>query len=58
MSDAEELVRARWTPSVRYPGRWDGPCLKLKGVPQKRALEIARRDARRDAGGSSQGETT
>lgn len=60
MSDdvADELTRAGWWPSIRYPGRWDGPCRKLKGIPHRRALEIARRDARRDAGVSSQKETT
>jgi hypothetical protein len=51
---ADELTRAGWRPSIRYAGRWDSPCSKLKGIPHLRALEIARRDARRDAGESSQ----
>jgi hypothetical protein len=53
-----ELVAAGWMPSATRDGRWDDPSGKRRGMPPRRALEIARRDARRDAGESSQKETT
>ena len=47
---ADELTRAGWRPSVRRPGRWDGPCGKIKGALPGYALWRKRRDEQRERG--------